>query len=252
MRWLIVIVAIALLGGWQPAAAQALGEITLKPVDWPEESTYEYAIFDRGTGDRIATAYYRIISETVDGEKVWRIKYVGRNEDISESAECYISRGSLTPIRSTRKIVTEGRTYYQDNSYGDGIIIIRSKNEGGKVFEHSIPAPGVVYDYEQLMWMVPYIDFGAEDSVYFNVFISNDRSMTISTAVVDDLGVEELTVINTPYYAHHYRFELSMIPSEMWTVEQDGRPVIARFDTGTYSFVNLQLDPGKAGQRPQR
>ena len=241
MRLILTTILILLLAA---AAAWALGEPDIIPVDWPDESTYEFAIFDKD-GNRLATAYYRILAEQTNGTPIYHLKYVGRNEQISEAAECWFYRDTLLPVRSTRKVVAQGRAFYQDNAYTDGVVVVRRKHEGEEVYEQQLPAPGPVYDYEELLWLIPQIDFGGENQVYFNLFVTINGNL--STVVVSDLGTQPLTILGKAYEAHGFSFEVNTTPHMLWTVMQDGRPIPARFDTGNNSFVNLELDPDKAG-----
>lgn len=228
-------------------AASALGEISIRPADWPDESTYEFAIFDQ-QGNRLATAYYRLIAEFTNGRPVYHIKYVGRNENVSEAAECWIDRANLLPLRSTRKVVSQGRAFFQDYAYSNGTVTVRRKYEGEQVYEHTLPAAGNVYDYEELLWLIPQLDFGNDTQVYFNVLVT--ISGNLAMVAITDLGVQPLTVLDESYNAHGYSFDVNMTAHMLWTVMQDGRPVPARFDTGGNSFINLELDPAKAGTPP--
>jgi hypothetical protein len=224
--------------------AWALGEIKLRPVDWPEESTYEFAIFDQ-QHNRLATAYYRLLSEQTNGRPVYHIKYVGRNEQVSEAAECWIDRLNLFPLRSTRKVVSGGRAFFQDYAYSNGVITIRRKYEGEQVYETTLPAPGPVYDYEELLWLIPQLDFSTQNQLYINVLVT--ISGNLATVGVTDLGIQPLIIQNQTYNAHGYSFDVNMTAHMLWTVMQDGRPVPARFDTGGNTFINLELDPARAG-----
>lgn len=229
--------------GW--GGAWALGELELNLIDWPDDSTYEFAIFD-SQHNRLATAYYRLLGEQTNGRPVYHVKYVGRNEKVSEAAECWFDRGDLKPLRSTRKVVSDGRAFFQDYAYADGVITIRRKYEGEQVYEHQLPAPGPVYDYEELLWLIPQLDFGDRTQVFLNVLVT--ISGNLATVAVTDLGVQPLTIQDVTYNAHGYSFDVNMTAHMLWTVPQDGMPVPARFDTGGNTFINLELDPAKTGQ----
>lgn len=243
MRRVTAIIVVVAMLGW--GAASALGELALNPVHWPDESTFEFAIFDQ-QHNRLATAYYRLLGEQTNGRPVYHVKYVGRNEKVSEAAECWFDRSDLKPLRSTRKVVAEGRAFYQDYAYSDGVIKIRRKYEGEQVYEQSLPAPGPVYDYEELMWLIPQLDFGNANQLFLNVLVT--ISGNLATVQITDLGVQPLTVQDVTYNAHGYSFDVNMTPHMLWTVPQDGLPVPARFDTGGNTFINLELDPTKTGQ----
>jgi hypothetical protein len=238
---LLLMLAVSLQAAW------ALETATVKPAQWPAESTHEFAIFDQA-GNRIATAYYRIIAEESNGREIYHIKYVGRNELISEAAECWIDPDTLKPMRSTRKVVADGRTFYQDIAYSNGVVIARRKYEGEEIFEQQLPAPGPVYDYEELLWLLPQLDFLGAPEVYLNLFVTIRGN--IATVVVTDLGQQSITVQGETYTARGYGFEVNLTPHQLWTVMQDGLPVPARFQTGDNVFINLGLDPTKTGELP--
>ena len=245
MRCLIMIGAALVV--WLNCA-WALEEARVLPAEWPDESTYEFAIFDATMTNRIATAYYRVLSEESAGRPVYHIKYVGRNQVISEAAECWINPGDLTPLRSTRKVVAEGNTFYQDNAYANGAVVIRRKYEGGEVMEHQLPAPMPCYDYEELMWLVPQLDYSTSGQLLINVFVTIRSNM--ASIVVTDMGEQTVTIQGEAYTAHGYNFEVNMTPHALWTVDQNGQQVPARFDTGENIFVNLGLDPAAQGAPP--
>lgn len=229
-------------------SAWALDEARVIPADWPAETTYEFAIFDATLTTRIATAYYRVVAEESAGQPVYHIKYVGRNELISEAAECWVTPRELIPLRSTRKVVADGNTFYQDNAYANGVVVVRRKYEGGEVFETQLPAPMPVYDYEELMWLIPQLDFSQSSQLLVNLFVTIRGNLT--SMVVTDLGIQAVTLLNKPYNAHAYNFEVNMTPHVLWTVQQNGVTVPARFDTGENIFVNLSLDPAAQGAVP--
>lgn len=238
---LLILLAMGVQAAWALEAAAVI------PADWPAESTHEFAIFDPA-GNRLATAYYRLIAEESNGREIYHLKYVGRNELISEAAECWIEPQTLRPLRSTRKVVAEGRTFYQDIAYSDGVVIARRKYEGEEIVEQQLPAPGAVYDYEQLMWLLPQLDFGGATNAYLNMFVTIRGN--VATVVVNDLGEQAITVQDESYTAHGYGFEVNLTPHELWTVQQDGQTVPARFKTGDNVFVNLGLDPARTGAAP--
>lgn len=242
MRLLIAIGVIMAAG---LTAAWALDEARVLAVEWPTEATYEFAIFDATLTNRIATAYYRVVAEESAGQPVYHIKYVGRNELISEAAECWVHPGDLLPLRSTRKVVAEGNTFYQDNAYANGVVVVRRKYEGGEVYEQQMPVPSPVYDYEELMWLVPQLDYGEGSQLLLNLFVTIRGNL--ASVVVTDLGQQPVSLLGSAYDAHAYNFEVNMTPHTLWTVQQHGATVPARFDTGENIFINLGLDPAAQG-----
>lgn len=228
------------------AWAQQVPEAKVIPPDWPEEQTFEFAIFN-SAGARVATAYYRILQAENEGRPVYWLKYVGRNEQMSEATECWVRRDNLQPIRSTRKLVS-GRTEFLDIAYSDGVILLRKKLDDGPVYEREIPAPTRHFDYEQLMWLIPQLDFQGSSRVHFNLFANITENQ--ASVIVTDVGPQPLNIDGVEYQAHHYAFDVNLMPYMLWTVMQDGRPVVAKLNIGSTSFVNMRLDPQKAGAAP--
>lgn len=241
MRSIIIACSLILALAWP---ALALEEAQMRPFDLPNDLTCEFAIFG-ADGARVATAYYRVLQETVDGQAAYRFKYVGRNDQLSEATEVWVNPDTALPMRSTRKVVSGGRTYYQDVGYKDGAIVLRSKYEGQQVTENQLPAPDRCYDYEEVMWLIAQLDFKGQPQVFFNLFAT--LSGMTATIIVNDQGMQQVDVQGATYNAHAYSYEVNMTPYTQWNVLQDGHWVPARIDMGTSSFVNISLDPTKAG-----
>jgi len=228
-------------------SAWALSDAKFIPPEWPEESTFEFAILDQ-QGNRRATAYYRILQEESEGRPTYRIKYVGRNEDMQESAECIVFRETLKPLRSTRKVIAGGQTFFQDVAYGDGKVIVRSKYEGQEIDEKTHPVGDDLFDYEELMWIIPQLDFSNDTQLTFNVFSTLAEIET--TLIVNQVGNRSLTVNDFTFDATLFTFNMSMTPYLVYTVMQDGIGVPARIDMGNTTFLNLRLDSSKTGSKP--
>jgi hypothetical protein len=239
------IIAIACLLLTLALPAFALEEAKVAPFDLPNDLTCEFAIFGQD-GARIATAYYRVLKETVDGKAAYRFKYVGRNDQLSEASEVWANPDTCLPMRSTRKVVSGSRTLYQDVGYKDGVIVLRSKYEGGEVSESQFPAAGSFFDYEELMWLIAQLDFQGEEQTRFNMFAT--LAGVTTTVLVQDLGLQDLDIKDVTYQAHAYSYEVNMVPYQQWNVLQDGHWLPARIDMGNSSFVNISLDPAKAKQ----
>jgi hypothetical protein len=231
-----------------PATIQGAVEGKAKPFSWPKDSTFEFAIKDTANR-RIATAYYRVLKELSQGQTVYRLKYVGRNEQISESSECWIHADTMLPLRSTRKVVSGGRTFYLDVAYGKNQIILRRKYEGQQVSEVRLPAPGPVYDYESLVWLIPQLDFTAGPKLKLNVF--STLTEALSTVIVETKGPEQVVVNGKPFQAQRYEFQVSLSQYVYHSVLQDGRAVPALVVMGENTFENLKLDPAKAKIKAQ-
>lgn len=252
----LVLACCALLAASAPASAQTYtfgADIKTDPdlyePDFEHDSTFEFGIFDAG-GRRIATAYYRVLKEETEGRQVWRFKYVGRNEGSSESSECVVDASDLSPIRSTRKVVYKNQTYYSDVAYEADRVIVREKRDEMQPSERSFPlAPGT-YDYEELMWLVPLLNFEGEEQVRISVFDS--LNLLPLTVTITDEGIEPVHVQEKEYSGHKFSFRIQQSPYELWSVIQDGREVPAVINMGDVEFINLELNRKKEGKRPAR
>ena len=227
--------------------SDALENPPLHKPGFVHDSTFEFGIFDKG-GARIATAYYRILKEETEGRKVWRFKYVGRNAGSSESSECVVDVDNLQPIRSTRKVVYNNQTYYSDVAYQADQIVVREKRDETQPMERSFPKAGGTYDYEELMWLVPLLDFGDGTAVKINVFDSlNLLPLTVS---INDEGIAPVDIQGKSFSGHKFSFRIQQSPYTLWSVMQDGREVPAKINMGDREFINLELSSKKEGKRP--
>ncbi|MCH7472098.1 hypothetical protein IIA79_04000, partial [bacterium] len=217
-------------------AAWGLGEAVVRPLDWPNDTTFEFAIFDENN-KRFATAYYRILKEVSNGIPAYRFKYVGRNEDMSEATECWVNPITMLPMRSTRKVVAGGRTFYQDVAYADGVIVIRRKYEGGEVMQVELPAGPDFFDYEELIWLIPQLSFGAETQIRLSIFETLTELPT--TVIVTALGTQRIEISGDYYETECFSFNLNATPYSFYIVWQEGRAVPGRIDMGARSFINM-------------
>lgn len=244
-----------LLCALPPAQAQ---QLKLRPLDWPNDTQMQFGIYN-GSNERFATAYYRILKETVKGETLYHFKYMARNEQMSESAEVWVDPKTILPVRSTRKVVGSSRTLYVDCAYQDSKIIVRQKYEGDPVTELTVPVTGQFFDFEALYWVIPQIDWAAGNMTSINYF--NTFKFRLETAVIAREGADKLSILGKDYPAVRYRFNVGMTQYSFWTVDQNGRQVPAKIfmddqdDRADVTFVNLGLDPkkvkgGSAGSAP--
>src|SRR5687767_12624903 len=100
VRRAFVLVALLALTGL--AHAQGPIEAVVTAPTWGDDSTFEFGIYENG--NRVASAYYRILKEKALDRDVYRFKYVGRNPKVSEATECVVDATSMRPLRSTRKV----------------------------------------------------------------------------------------------------------------------------------------------------
>jgi hypothetical protein len=224
-------------------AAMAITDATVRPFDYPPESTYEFAILGQDNV-RIATAYYRILLEESQGRKLYRFKYMARNEAVSESTECWIDPVTMIPVRSVRKLVTSQGTSYQDIAYSQGVIIVRRKQNDGPVRQSDIVAPPkACYDYETLFWLIPQLDFTVDSQLMLSMFSMVNEQVAFSYA--SDLGARQITIGSRTYDANAYNIRYGLAPYMLYTVMQSGYAVPARIEMGKNTFVNIKLDPAK-------
>lgn len=224
-------------------AAFALTDATVRPFDYPAESTFEFAILGQDN-TRIATAYYRILLEESQGRRLYRFKYMARNEVVSEATECWIDPATMLPLRSTRKLVTSQGTTYQDIAYSQGVIIVRRKQNDGPVRQSDVVAPPkACYDYETLFWLIPQLDFGADAQLMLSMFSMVNEQ--VSPSYASALGARQLTIGSHTYDCNAYNIRYGLAPYMLYTVMQEGYAVPARIEMGRSTFVNIKLDPAK-------
>ncbi|MEZ5337913.1 MAG: DUF3108 domain-containing protein [bacterium] len=155
---------------------------------------------------------------------------------------------NLQPIRSTRKVVYNNQTYYSDVAYQGEQILVREKRDEMQPMERQFPQARGTYDYEELMWLVPLLDFKDGSAVKISVFDS--LNLLPLTVTVNDEGIEPVNVQGKTYSGHKFSFRIQQSPYTLWSVMQDGREVPAKINMGDREFQNLELSSKKEGKRP--
>jgi hypothetical protein len=222
-------------------SASAATDVQLVPPAWVSDSTYEFGIYDR-SGERTASAYYRILLEETNERPAYRFKYMGKNDKMSESSECWVHRETLLPLRSTRKIVSGAKVFYQDVAYGDKVIVLRKRYGDEPVKQTELPSNGRFFDYEELMWLIPQVATGGAP---VRVELFDTLTEMPTTILITDAGEETLVVKDQSYPARLLTFDVSMVPYRFYIVQQNGIGVPGRVEMGDTTFVNLRLDPKK-------
>jgi hypothetical protein len=254
LRLCVVTGVLLLLGG--VAVAQTPQEPTVTPPTWGDDSTFEFGIYDNG--NRVATAYYRILKEKDQDRDIYRFKYVGRNPQISEATECVVDAHDLRPLRSTRKVVysekdakgvPHEKTFFQDSGYREGGVLLRKRYEGQATAERPIGAHSNPYDYEELLWLIPQLDIPDNGKVRFELFSMLTES--VSTVIVSQAGMEDIQVAGKTYTSRVYTFDVGITQYKYWMVMQSGRGTPARIDMASTRFENLKLDPKKVTKFPK-
>ena len=243
--WGALAVALCALLCAPTARAQESG-LPLTPFTWANDTQFEYAIYN-GTGDRTATAYYRILKEKTGNKTLYHFKYMGRNQSMSESSEAWVDPNSLHPVRSTRKLVSGGRTLFVDVAYSPGKIVVRHKYAGEQATELDIPAELPFFDFEELMWLPAQFQWKDKKQQTFLNYFNTFQMQTATTVVYRD-GMDKITIAGKGFPATRYRFAVGATQYNVWTVDQNGREVPAKIfmddadDRRDVTFIDLQLN----------
>ena len=230
----ILIAAIAVA-----TVAYATSEARVNPPSWGSERILSYAIYRPALG-RIATAYYRVLQKDHEGRPVYEIRYNGTGGNLSEASTCMVDAITLEPYRATRKIKTTADVFFIDTYYGDGRIVVRRKQGmDGDVQESSLDFPGRIFDYEELMWLIPQLDFSNDDRLHFALFSTvGDQTILV---VVRKMGEDKFTFHDKEHAATLYTFTLNMVRQSVWVQDVEGIPTVVKYDTGETIFYNLSL-----------
>lgn len=245
--YLTLIVAVTAIA--VASAAFATSEARVLPNNWGAERLMTYAIYQPNVG-RIGTAYYRVVQSTYETRPAYELRYTGQGGSLSESSICIVDAVTLEPYRTTRKLKSPQDTFYIDTKFGDGRIAVRRKQgDAGEVRETSSDFPGRIFDYEQLMWLVPQLDFSADNRLHFALFSTvGDQTLLV---VVHKKGEDVFEFHDVKHKATRYDFTLNLIRQTIWVQTIDGVPTAVRYDTGDTTFYNLDLlKAGKPAAKP--
>jgi hypothetical protein len=219
--------------------AFATSEARVLPNTWGKERKVTYAIYQPAIG-RIGTAYYRVVQSQLDTKPVYELRYTGQGDSLTESSVCTVDAVTLEPYKTTRKLKSASDTFYIDTFFGDGRVVVRRKQgDAGEVRETSQDVPGRIFDYEQLMWLIPQLDFSGDDRLHFALFSTvGDQTILV---VVRKMGDDSFDFHDVQHKAVRYDFTLNMVRQSMWVQTIDGVPTTVRYDTGDTIFYNLDL-----------
>jgi hypothetical protein len=214
--------------------AFATSEARVLPNTWGKERKVTYAIYQPAIG-RIGTAYYRVVQSQLDTKPVYELRYTGQGDSLTESSVCTVDAVTLEPYKTTRKLKSASDTFYIDTFFGDGRVV----GDAGEVRETSQDFPGRIFDYEQLMWLIPQLDFSGDDRLHFALFSTvGDQTILV---VVRKMGDDSFDFHDVQHKAVRYDFTLNMVRQSMWVQTIDGVPTTVRYDTGDTIFYNLDL-----------
>ncbi len=245
-KCLAFIVAVIVIAA--ASVAYATSEARVLPNNWGVERLMAYAIYQPNAG-RIGTAYYRVVQSTYETRPAYELRYTGQGGSLSESSICIVDAVTLEPYRTTRKLKSAQEVFYVDSVYGDGRVLVRRKQgESGEVRETSQDFPGRIFDYEQLMWLVPQLDFSADDRVHFPLFSTiGDQTLLV---VVRKMGEDTFEFHDVKHKCVRYDFTLNLVRQSIWVQTIDGVPTTVRYDTGDTIFYNLDLLKAVAAAKP--
>jgi len=240
----LAVLAVAIAVALPSVPARALSEAKVNPPDWHDGETFTYAIYQPAVG-RIATAYYRLVMDEYEGRPVFKIIYNGQGSGLAESSTALVDAVTLEPYKSVRKVKSAAQVFYIDTSYGDGRVVVRRKQgEAGEIQEMSIDFPGRIFDYEEMMWLVPQLDFSNDDRLHLTLFSTiGDQTILV---VVRNMGEDTFEFNNRKFTATKYTFNLNLITQAIWVQDFNGRLVTVKYDTGENVLYNLALLKGLA------
>ena len=223
------------------AIAQDDGErAQFKPPAWEDGTVYNFGIYDGQVG-RIGTAAYKISLDAEMGLGNYTIKYNAKSADMAESSTCVADRNTLLPVRSTRKISRGNDDFYTSTTYGPGSIAIAFRKNKGEIAQESFPVGGgaSLYDFEELQLLIPQIKWNGQKRVFFYVFITGRKAA--SWVTVEDLGNDIASYKERVWRCRKYLVKSDIGDQHFWVTTYGGRSRIAKYYSGTYYFIDLDL-----------
>lgn len=214
----------------KPAKPLVVGA-KIVPFDVPAGTTFEYAILDPG-GTRIATASYRVVKDERTQGAV-AIRYVGKGKEFSESSSVTFDPKTMHPVRSARKIVSGKDQYDVAVSYAaDGINVSEAQN--GKSQSRSITPDSQVFDFEELMFLLPQLEFAGAKKVYIHLFHPNNAGVDI--LIITDEGPDKVDLGGRMVDAERLTFTFAGGETKAW-VKRGAGARLMKYDTGRFVFL---------------
>lgn len=247
---LIAVVAITLLTLALSKRASAMSEARVKPPEWKDGEAQTFAVYRPAVG-RIATAYYRIMSGEYESRPIYKILYTAIGEGLTESATTLVDAVTLEPYKTARKYKSAKGVSFVDVSYGQGKIVVRRKfGEEGQITETIVDFPGRIFDYDELIWLIPQLDFSKDDRVHFPLFSTvGDQTILV---VVRKVGQDVFEFHGAKFTGTKYNFNLNLVSQDIWVGNINGNQTVLKYDTGENVFYNLALLKGlKPEEKPK-
>ncbi|MEP0813817.1 MAG: hypothetical protein HRF49_04015 [bacterium] len=211
-----------------------------KPPNWEDGTVWNFGIYDKAL-NRIGTAAYKVVLDPEAGPTNYTIRYNAKSADMAEASTCIVDKKSLLPVRSSRKLSQGGSDYFTNVSYGPGFVKVSKRRDNGAISEETIPADtsANLFDFEQLLPILPQIQWSGRTSVYFYIFIASRR--TTSWVTVEDLGPETISYKERIWRCRKLSMRSDVGDQYVWMTIWNGRSRIAKFDGGGYLFIDLDL-----------
>ncbi|GEM_PF-1383068 len=251
-RWigLFVLLVVGMLLLALPASAQRVVRLSLptfRPFQWKPGTELSYAIKDT-TGKRIGTAYYKVVKASPEyGAGMWELRYMAQGPNLSESSVVVFDPEQLVPLRTTRKIVAAGETTYWIVDYLPNRIVV-TRRRGDRVKRYAYPKSGPVYDYEQVMFLLPLAEPRPDVRYYLPLYHTGDRGVLMT--YWNPVGEEVVVSGDRAWQARKLSYQVGMVTQYLWLADINGRTEVVKYDTGVGTiFVALDL-PGNTEVPP--
>lgn len=221
-------------------AQSGIEEAKFKAPNWDNNTVINFGIYDQSL-ERIGSAAYKVELNPEMGINNYTLKYNAKSADMSEASTCVIDKKSLLPTRSTRKLVYRGSTWYQNAFYSSDGVTISAKRDEGAIVETKLPtgANDKLYDFEEMALIIPQIDWTGTGKVYFYLFRASAGAT--SWVVVEDLGNSTVTWKDKIWKCRKLNIKSDFGEQSLFTTIIDGRTVIAKYDMGSFIFINLDI-----------
>ncbi len=235
-----VTIMIALIGVSIAGAQSSIKEAEFKTPNWENNTVLNFGIYNVAL-ERIGSAAYKIEVTPDMGLNNYTIRYNAKSADMSEASTCVIDRKTLLPSRSARKLVLRGSTWYQNAFYSASGVTVTTKRDDGAIVELKLPvgASDRLYDFEEIALIIPQIVWKDNNKAYFYLFRASARAT--SWVVVEDRGNSTVNWKDKIWKCRKIYIKSDFGEQYMYTTIVNGRTTIAKYDMGSFVFINLDI-----------
>jgi hypothetical protein len=236
----VLIVILACMDTRSAIAQGGIEEAKLKPPGWSHGTVFNFGIYDQSL-IRVGSAAYKIELDPDMGLNNYTIRYSAKSADMAEASTCIVDKKTLLPARSTRKLIRRGSTWYQNAFYTANGVTVSTKRDEGAIVEQKLPVGSgdKLYDFEEMALIVPQIDWQRTNKVYFYLFTASRA--TTSWVVVENLGDATVTWKDKIWKCRKLSMKSDFGDQLMFTTVVGSRTIIAKYDMGSYVFLNLDI-----------